>query len=337
LSGSIFNPVDADKVVRQAETSSFRVVTALRQLFADSVRGVYDGKEAHEEQKSESVTDLAQYGLGLGLESATDYERILDTVLAGVNSGVSNGNSPALTLSSPELLALDIEDSAIARIMHLLFVAASQDGVAASPRMVQAALDIGIATGDVTATRDVLNLTYPDLAAVLDPTLTGPTTDQTKIFGDAHADACRAAVEKVLQLVAVGQDPQIVDGSAFPDGPQEEISHEQLESLAASAFQRSAPVVDPAVLQWRVQTSESIYRMYISSGISEVPSPDNSPKSALQGSVMPSNSMLISLLKINCDAGNVEHAAILYDTLLAAAGEGRSQSTDDQHKLSFEN
>ncbi|KAJ1942709.1 hypothetical protein FBU59_003122, partial [Linderina macrospora] len=98
LSGSIFNPVDADKAVRQAETSSFRVVTALRQLFADSVRGVYDGKEANEEQKSESVTDLAQCGLGLGLESATDYERILDTVLAGVSSGVSNGNSPALTL-----------------------------------------------------------------------------------------------------------------------------------------------------------------------------------------------------------------------------------------------
>ncbi|KAJ1957537.1 hypothetical protein EC988_000779 [Linderina pennispora] len=335
-SSSIFNPVDTGKEVRLAETASYRVATALKQLFVDSVRGVYDDKEGTGSQETEPKAELSQCSLGLGLKSANEYERILDKVLAGLRSDISKGNSPVLATDSLEQMALSIEDSPVSRIVHLLFVAASQDGVTASPRMVQDALDIAIATGDVTAARDILNLTYPDLAAVLDPAMPGPSAAQTKIFGNAHSENCRTAVEKVLQLVAVGQDPQTADISVYPDGPQDEISNEQLESLAASAFGRSVAEVDPAVLQWRVQTSESIYRMYISSGISEVPSPDNSPKTALQGSVTPSTTMLASLLKINCDAGNVEHTAILYDTLLAAAGELSQQSNDTQHKLNFE-
>ncbi|KAJ1964070.1 hypothetical protein GGI12_001661 [Dipsacomyces acuminosporus] len=310
--------------------SSFRVTAILKHLFADSVRSVYSADSgikkdtseeanaadaAEEPAKAIAITDI---DLRLGLTSISDYQHLFDAVHSAARDYAPTGNTPMPTATTREQLALQVGDVSVARIMHLLILALAQDGFVATIDMIQAALHTAVAMNDTAATKDILQLTYRDLGLLLDPAMpAGAASHPINVLDDPQSDSCRAAVEVVLQAIADGRNPNSVDTAAYPEHPQEEIGSEQLEDLVSFENDPISAQEQAAINSWRTKTAENLYRAYISAGIKEIPSPDNSPKPALQGSVIPSASMLISLLCINCNSGNIEQAAILYDTLVA--------------------
>ncbi|KAJ2787315.1 hypothetical protein GGI15_000799 [Coemansia interrupta] len=138
------------------------------------------------------------------------------------------------------------------------------------------------------------------------------------------ADIRETVVEKLLELVAVGYSPS--DPTHQPPNVDESSQTEiecNLDDMCAykqgvTRGNSATPTPSPAhVLQWRADTAERIYRAYVSAGMTEIPSPDKSPGSALQGSVVPSPPMLATILGVFAAVGNVDQVIILYDTLVA--------------------
>ncbi|KAJ2812107.1 hypothetical protein GGI24_006723, partial [Coemansia furcata] len=114
-----------------------------------------------------------------------------------------------------------------------------------------------------------------------------------------------------------GRDPRILDAASQSTQPQAEFGYDQFEDTLRPRDDSISLADLNAVRQWRAETVERIYRAYVASGMSEVASPDRSKTPAQQGSVVPTPQMLTTLLCVHCDAGNVEQATILYDTLAA--------------------
>ncbi|KAI8324098.1 hypothetical protein GQ54DRAFT_309536 [Martensiomyces pterosporus] len=321
--------------------SGFRVATVLRHIFAESVRGAYCENPSEEQSAVSEAADstkairIADADLRLGLTSVNDYEQLLQALYGAVECQAPSGNTLTPAALSPDELALEIGDAPVARLAHLLILASVQDGVTATPGMVQVALETAVALRDTTAARDILSLTYRDLALLLDlPLSTGATSHTTNILDDPHSETCQAAVETALRMIAVGQNPNIVDTAAFPTQPQEDITSEQLEGLVSYSADTMSPKELADVRSWRAATAENVYRALISAGIKEIPSPDQPSKPALQGSVTPSPAILINLLRIYCGADNIEQAAILYDTLVATLQP--RQVAGMEHKLDWE-
>ncbi|KAJ2742099.1 hypothetical protein GGI20_004728 [Coemansia sp. BCRC 34301] len=306
------NPV-ADK--KRRALFGFRSALILKHVFADSLC-VPSGEHADEETSAE--IDVRTVSLRLGLQSASDYKDIISLLSAAVDPCMSTGNTATLTGVSPKELATDIMSASISRLMHLVFLAAQQDGVAMTDKTIRAALQATIAMQDVAAARDILLLHYADLAVLLDPGVQSSAPQaERKILSDPANEQCRVVVEMVLYLVMAGQDPRTIDATSQSTQPQAEFGYEQFEdALRPRKSSISAADLD-AVRAWRAETAERIYRAYVASGMVEVASPDHPKCPALQGSVVPTPQMLASLLCIHCDTGDVEQVTVLYDTLVA--------------------
>ncbi|KAJ2060033.1 hypothetical protein GGI08_003119 [Coemansia sp. S2] len=297
----------------------FRSALILKHVFADplcTLGDEHDGSETLAE--SEGKIDVQTIDLRLGLTSASDYKDIISLLSAAIDPCMSTGNTPELAGSTPEELAVDIMSASISRLMHLTFLAAEQDGVTMSDKTIRAALQATTAMQDVSAARDILMLQYSDLAVLLNPGVQ-PSTSQAakKALSEPNTDQCRVVVEILLNIVTTGRDPRVLDAASQSTQPQAEFGYDQFEDTLRPRDDSISPADLAAVRLWRAETVERIYRAYVASGMSEVASPDRAKMPALQGSVVPTPQMLATLLCVHCDAGNIEQATILYDTLAA--------------------
>ncbi|KAJ2448154.1 hypothetical protein GGF42_005207, partial [Coemansia sp. RSA 2424] len=310
------NPA-ADK--KRRALFGFRSALILKHVFADSLCASSDEHaDSEAAAESEGEIDIRTVGLRLGLQSASDYKDIISLLSAAIDPCMSTGNTLALTGASPEELATDIMSASVSRLMHLVFLAAEQDGVAMSDKTIRAALQATIATQDVAAARDILLLQYADLAVLLDPDVRPSASHaERRALSEPASEQCRVVVEMMLHLVMAGQDPRTVDVASQSIQPQAEFGYEQFEDALRPRNDSTSADNLAAIRLWRAQTAERIYRAYVASGMAEVASPDQSKFPALQGSVIPTPQMLASLLCIHCDAGDIEQATVLYDTLVA--------------------
>ncbi|KAJ2097050.1 hypothetical protein GGI09_004044 [Coemansia sp. S100] len=308
---------EADK--KRRALFGFRSALILKHVFADPLCALGDEHDGSETlAKSEGKIDVQTIDLRLGLTSASDYKDIISLLSAAIDPCMSTGNTPELAGSTPEELAVDIMSASISRLMHLTFLAAEQDGVTMSDKTIRAALQATTAMQDVSAARDILMLQYSDLAVLLDPGVQ-PITSQAakKALSEPNTDQCRVVVEILLNIVMTGRNPRVLDAASQSTQPQAEFGYDQFEDTLRPRDDSISPADLAAVRLWRAETVERIYRAYVASGMSEVASPDRSKMPALQGSVVPTPQMLATLLCVHCDAGNIEQATILYDTLAA--------------------
>ncbi|KAJ2880924.1 hypothetical protein H4R27_004423 [Coemansia aciculifera] len=297
----------------------FRSALILKHVFSDPLCTLSDEHDASEVlAESEGKIDVQAIDLRLGLSSVSDYKDIISLLSAAIDPCMSTGNTPELTGATPDELAVDIMSASISRLMHLTFLAAEQDGVTMSDKTIRAALQATIATQDVSAARDILLLQYSDLAMLLDPDVQPSTSQAAKrALSEPNADQCRVVVEILLNLVMTGRDPRILDAASQSIQPQAEFGYDQFEDTMRPRDDSISPADLDAICLWRAETVERIYRAYVAAGMSEVASPDRSKTPALQGSVVPTPQMLATLLCAHCDAGNIEQATIVYDTLAA--------------------
>ncbi|KAJ2682719.1 Pentatricopeptide repeat-containing protein 1, mitochondrial [Coemansia spiralis] len=297
----------------------FRAALILKHVFSDPLSALNDERSASGDlTESGGGIDVQSIDWRLGLSSVYDYKGIISLLCAAIDPCMPVGNTPELTGATPGELAVDIMSATVPRLMHLTLLAAQQDGVTLKDKKICAALETTVAMQDVAAARDILLLRYPDLAMLLDPDAKPSTSQATKtILDDPTNHRCRLFVKLLLELVMVGSDPRVLDAASQSIQPQAEFGYDQFEDVLRPRDDSVSPSDLDAVRQWRAETAERIYRAYVASGMSEVPSPDRSKAPALQRSVVPTPQILVTLLSIHCDAGNIEQATILYDTLVA--------------------
>ncbi|KAJ2734705.1 hypothetical protein IW152_002148 [Coemansia sp. BCRC 34962] len=311
------NSPAADK--RWRALFGFRAALILKHVFSDPLNALNNERPASGAlAESGSGIDAQSIDLRLGLSSASDYKDIILLLSAAIDPCMSTGNTPELTGATPKELAVDIMSASVSRLMHLTFLAAEQDDVTMPDEAICASLQATIAMQDISAARDILLLQYSDLAMLLDP-CASPSTSQAakRMLSDPTTDQCRVVVEMLLQLVMVGCDPRVLDAASQSTQPQTTFGYDQFEDLLRPRDDSILLSDLDATRQWRAETVERIYRAYVASGMSEVASPDRSKIPALQRSVVPTPQMLAILLSAHCDAGNIEQATILYDTLAA--------------------
>ncbi|KAJ2888911.1 hypothetical protein GGI21_006671, partial [Coemansia aciculifera] len=153
---------------------------------------------------------------------------------------------------------------------------------------------------------------------LLDPDVQPSATQaRRKALSEPTSEQCRIVIEMMFHLVMTGQDPRSVDEASQSTRPQPEFGYEQFEDVLRPRDDSISAAELGAVRLWRAEVAERIYRAYVASGMTEVASPDQSKFPALQGSVVPTPQMLASLMCIHCDAGDIEQATVLYDTLVA--------------------
>ncbi|KAJ1668269.1 hypothetical protein EV178_000614 [Coemansia sp. RSA 1646] len=310
-----------EEIHKHQEAASFRISTVLRYMFSRAIakRGA---------RQLESGSDNTQAWAGVSFETANiqlkgidqrDYERAVRLLALSIDSTMPTGNTETPIFSTAEELAIYVEDVSTVRIIYAILCAALQDGKEITQPMLHMAVEAATTARDTTAARDILRLCYADLGKLLDPKDAGSVLGSPiSVFADPSSDACRVAVELALKTVSVGRDPQVVEVSAQAAKEQQDASYKQFEDICAFRDSQNVDSSEPAATnQWRADTAERIYRAYISSGIKEVPSPDNPQQRALQGSVVPSPLMIAYLLDVYCKAGNMEQATILYDALVS--------------------
>ncbi|KAJ2879962.1 hypothetical protein IWW38_006029, partial [Coemansia aciculifera] len=124
IGASMEDSAAADK--KRRALFGFRSALILKHVFADSLRQ-HDSLETVEE--STEQIDIETVDLRLGLQSPSDYKDIISLLSAAIDPCMSLGNTPALAGASSDELATDIMSASVSRLMHLVFMAAEQDGV----------------------------------------------------------------------------------------------------------------------------------------------------------------------------------------------------------------
>ncbi|KAJ2479021.1 hypothetical protein EV174_004135 [Coemansia sp. RSA 2320] len=304
----------------------FRSAFIMRHLFTRFLHTVSDAQAVPVAPAVASgEIDVQDVDLKLGRQNNNDYQTILAMLTVGADPTMPCGNSPMPGGASLEELAADIMSAPVSRLVYLLFLAAAQDGITVPDQMVHKALRFMIATQDVAAARDILLLHYPDLALLIDPSARPRLQPSAKnALSEPASENCHALVDILLQLIMVGQDPQVIDSECYSAQPQAVVGYDQFEDLMRPRNDPSLAAKADSVHLWRAETAERIYRAHIVSGMAEVLSPDRSKSLAQQSSVVPLAQALVTLFCINCKAGNIEQATILYDTIDATLRSQKS-------------
>ncbi|KAJ2389875.1 hypothetical protein GGI23_005741, partial [Coemansia sp. RSA 2559] len=293
----------------------------LRYMFSYALRTRRAGQldSAPDSAHELAVVSFETSDLRLGALEQHDYEAIIRLLAFSVDSSMPTGNTETPTSGTTKDLAMYVQDISAVRLIHAVLCAALQDGKEISHEMLHLAIEAAAVLRDTTAARDILRLCYSDLAKLLDPKDPGNVIGNLpSAFADPSSENSRKTVELALRLVSVGRDPQTTEATAQAAKEQQDGSYKQFEDICAYRESQSVdPSENAATHQWRTDTAERIYRAFISSGIKEIPSPENSQQRALQGSVVPSLAMFTYLLDVYCKAGNVEQATVLYDTLIS--------------------
>ncbi|KAJ2552112.1 hypothetical protein EV175_003440 [Coemansia sp. RSA 1933] len=306
---------------RHQEAASFRIAMVLRYMFSTAIITRYSGQ-------ADTASGSTQKGLSVSFEMADlklgglcqrDYERIVRSLAFSVDPTMPTGNTESPAFSTAEELATYAANVPTVRLIYAVLCAALHGETTITHPMLHMAIEAAVTMRDTTAARDILRLCYPDLANILDPKETGSVVGgPADVFADPQVEGCREAVELALNAVSVGSDPQIAASTVQAETEQQDDIYTQFEDISAFRDSQSAdPSEQTAVYQWRAETAERIYRAYISSGIKEIPSPDNSQQRALQGSAVPSPLMISYLLDTYCKAGNAEKATVLYDAFVS--------------------
>ncbi|KAJ2142576.1 hypothetical protein IW136_001916 [Coemansia sp. RSA 678] len=290
--------------------AGFRTAVILRHIFAKSTG-------------SEQAGHLSAFDLRLDLDRPEDYKHIIELLRLAVDSRLPGGNTRTIGELTADELELEANDMEVSRLVQVLIQAAIQDGVEIDIDILRATLDVMITTQDVTAACDTLAECYPDLALLLDPQAQVSAKVVSRVLDDPQSELCQMAIGGLLQLVAVGTDPKQL--GVDPRQPQEDMPYAQLEDVVDFSDKQPTAEEMKAVHAWRTATAERIYRAFVSAGISQVPAPDNSPHSALQGSVVPTPEMVSSVLNIYLAAGDVEQAALYYEALKAVLNQQSAQ------------
>ncbi|KAJ2710594.1 hypothetical protein H4R19_003672 [Coemansia spiralis] len=320
-----------ESAAQRRRVAAFRTVALLRHVFALAVREQQPAAPAAgpDPDADESMAGIGAFRLGLGLKCAEDYAAIAALIREAAVDGMPSGTTPSLDALPPAELEAELAEAPLARLAQLLVVAARDDGILVPATMLQLALEVAVAMRDTAAARDMLAPDHADLAALLDPTLpAGPPGTGSQALNFPHGPGCASMVETLLRLVAVGRDPQALDGVADGSQPQPMLEYAQMESLVDYNLGEETPEAAAAVREWRAAAGERIYRAYVSSGFAEVPSPDAGGGAALRGSLVPTPDMLASLVDVHLAAGHAEQAAVVYETLKAAMRELPLQPMD---------
>ncbi|KAJ1906894.1 hypothetical protein LPJ81_001094 [Coemansia sp. IMI 209127] len=303
------------------KAASFRISMVLRFMFSRAIRTSRAGQldSAPDSAQELAAVSFETADLRLGVLEQYDYEAIVQLLALSVDSSMPTGNTETPASGTTEDLAIYVQDVSVVRLIQAVLCAALQDGKEITHEMLHVAIEAATAVRDTTAARDILRLCYPDLAKLLDPKDVGSVIGSSNsAFADPSSKSSRRVVELALRLVSVGYDPQATEITAQAAKEQQDGSYKQFEDICAYGESQSVdPSENAATHQWRTDTVERIYRAFISSGIKEIPSPENSQQRALQGSVVPSLSMITSLLDVYCKAGNIEQATVLYDALIS--------------------
>ncbi|KAJ1736950.1 hypothetical protein LPJ72_000928 [Coemansia sp. Benny D160-2] len=321
---------DTAQHLAQEALASFRVLMVLRYMFSQAIRARYIGQSHGNASSSTPVSASVSFeteNIRLGLDQR-GYEKVVRSLTFSVDPTMRSFNTETPVFRTGEELAVYVNEVSIARVIYAVLCAALQDGNKITNSMLHMALEAAITLRDTTATRDILRLCYPDLAKLLDPkdtqSIVSGTPDNASI--DPSSDDYRTAVELTLKAASVGYDPQILESSALSDIEQQGADYEQFEDISAfRGSQESGSSKPESIAKWRADTAECIYRAYISSGIKEIPAPDDPKQRALQGSVVPSPLMISYLLDVYCKAADVELSTILYDSLISQLPQLRSE------------
>ncbi|KAJ1734993.1 hypothetical protein LPJ61_000780 [Coemansia biformis] len=318
------------------QVAAYRVAALLRHVFALTIREQGAGSPATDSGMPalEDRAGIDAFKLGLGLQHTEDYEEIATMLLEATAGVMPSGNTASLDGLVAADLAQEIEEASLSRLAQALVHAAIADRIPATAWVLRPALEVAVAMHDTAAARDILVSGHADLAALLDARLPAVAQNaELRALDDPNGVDRDSIVEAVLRLVEVGSDPRGLDGAASSD-QQQDLAYSQLESLVDYSAGEEPPEVAARARSWRAAAAERIYRAHVSSGFAEVPSPDASSQSALLGSVVPTEQMLVSLLKIHLAAGSAEQAAIVYETLRVVVQEETAQETGSSAILS---
>ncbi|KAJ2723442.1 hypothetical protein GGI07_002644 [Coemansia sp. Benny D115] len=283
---------------RHRDQAAYRLAMVLRSLFAQN-KQIIEGSG------------------GLGLKSIDEYERILGLLASNKAESVvgSGGNTPTIGAENIQSAA----DVGVGRLAQLVLIAALNDKIYITPEMVCLALKCATISCDVAAARDTLQLHNMSLALSLDPKLPPSGTLGQSRMSNVTKEVSLAIVEELMRVVVVGQNPAVYS-TAFCAKQEAEAEEYLYDPVGDTTNAVALEDMLEEARRWRVQTAERIYRLFVSAGMTEVPSPDKSLRPALQGSSVPTLSLLATMLSINCAVRNVEEAVIIYDTLVATAG-----------------
>ncbi|KAI9475175.1 hypothetical protein LPJ78_000328 [Coemansia sp. RSA 989] len=287
--------------------TGYRTASLLRYILASMIRE----QAAQRSGELAAECSLDEFDLKLGLQTQ-DYERIIGVLGWAVDSELPSGNTYAIPTLDPENLALEIGDMSVTRLIQTVLVMASQEKVIISAEMAKAALNTAVVMHDMAAACDILGLWCSDLPKLLNP-YTSSTAAAAKALDKPQSDLCCVSVDAILELISVGNNPQHV--SADSSQPQEDLPYEQLDNTVDYSDKGPTDAELKTLHAWRTETAERVYRSYISAGISQIPSPDNSSRPALQGSVVPTPQMVSRMLKIHLAAGDAEQAALYHEAL----------------------
>ncbi|PIA19496.1 hypothetical protein COEREDRAFT_84138 [Coemansia reversa NRRL 1564] len=314
---------------RRLSVAGFRISALLRHIFALSVRredvSLLDSGQSL--SMSEPAAGTHPINFGLGSLKLKDYNDILSLIQVSGICDIPSGNTIASRISTVDDLSLVMHDMPLSRLAEMVVLAAIQDGVDVTAGILRRALEMTVAAKDVSAARDILTLCNSRLAVILDPQLVASSLKARPAAVDEPQSSERQhIIETLLQLIEVGQDPQLLAPGADLRVPQEEMGYFQLDD--AVDFDKGQVSVEEkeATSLWRADAAERVYREYMSAGIVEVPSPEPGVGAALQGSVVPTSQMIASMLKIYANARNPEQTAILYETLAVVVAQFQAQS-----------
>ncbi|KAJ2080202.1 hypothetical protein H4R24_003252 [Coemansia sp. RSA 988] len=347
------NPDTSDSTTLEATTkqdnqrpsiAGFRISALLRHIFALSVRR-QDASLSEAKQQFTVPGSLAfmhSLNIGLGLRKPEVYADILSLLQASGICDIPCGNTFAPNVSVPDDLSLAMHDMPPSRLAEMLVIAAMQDGVDVTKGVLQRALEVTVAVQDVAAARDLLALCNSRLATILDPQLAASTSKaRPAAIDEPQSNVRQQVIESLLQLIEIGQDPQLLAPGADLREPQEEMGYFQLDDVVDFDKGQVSAVEQEATSLWRAAAAERVYRDYMSLGMVEVPSPEPGVGAALQGSVVPTPQMIASMLRIYANARNLEQTAIFYEALTVVVAQLPAQQFNsdteqwkDTHKVS---
>ncbi|KAJ2795866.1 hypothetical protein H4R20_005733, partial [Coemansia guatemalensis] len=272
---------------------------------------------------------MSSLHFGLGLLKPKEYSDIISLLQVSGICEIPCGNTLTTRVSAADGLSLAMHDMPPSRLAEILVIAAIQDGIDVTAGVLQRALEVTVAVQDVAAARDLLALCNSRLAVILDPQLVASTSkSRPAAIDEPQSIVCQQIVESLLQLIEVGQDPQLLAPGADLRKPQEEMGYFQLDD-AVDFDKGLVPAADQEATDlWRAAAAERVYREYMSLGIVEVPSPEPGVGAALQGSVVSTPQMIASMLRIYANARNPEQTAIFYEALTAVVAQLPDRSFD---------
>ncbi|KAJ2851090.1 hypothetical protein J3B02_003597, partial [Coemansia erecta] len=323
IGGPVSTNISTRRLIKQQLIARFRLVAILRDIFkstADTIAAATTASSLENVSKQPVLT----------LYNVKNYRKLL-FLLAKAQPFKSTqiGNSPTTIGKSAKELETYLDYVPVPRIAHLILLSATKESIPVTDELIKLALAAAILNKDVMAGRDSLLLFNPSLALLLDP--------QAPVDGKAYSSKDIAGVSEeiidlLLRLIVVGKDPYETSEVALQDQQLQIDEQDSLSDMDSIAYSSNAEdnvqsTLD-TVWNWRLETAERIYKAYVSAGISEVPSPDKSSMPSLQGTVVPSPPILVTMLGVFSNTGNVDQTIIVYDTLMATLAQSPCLNKD---------